>query len=456
LRYSGFLLYFAGMIGAAKFPAQLLLLSIGLLLPIASLAEKKSADTMTSIQRDQALQMLHDVYDKVEKDYYDPTYHNLSLDARYKEARQKIAGAPSLSDAFGIIAWMLDGLNDSHTFFGPPPRPYLVRDGWEARFVGDACMITAVKEGSDAAAKGLKPGDQILAMEGLRPTRETWWKLNYAFHTLAPRSGIRLVVVSPGGQPRELTVMSIVQNLPKSYDFTSGDDIWDVVRQSENEEDRYRVRSVEVEDVLVWKLPIFFLSDEQIDAFLRKTKNYKAVVVDLRGNPGGAEDNLSRLLGGFVSHDVKVGDRMERKGAKPFVAKSRGDRSYSGKLLVLVDSGSASSSELFARVIQLEKRGTVIGDRTSGAVMEARHIPFSQDKAFGQYLPYSMSLTVADLKMTDGNSLEHRGVVPDELLLPSPEELAAGADPQLARALQLAGVNMSSSAAGQLFPMRWK
>ncbi len=87
-----------------------------------------------------------------------------------------------------------------------------------------------------------------------------------------------------------------------------------------------------------------------------------------------------------------------------------------------MDSGSASASELFARVVQLEKRGTVIGDRTEGAVMEARHFTFSQDKAFGQFLPYGAELTVADLKMTDGNSLEHHGVVPDEILLPSPEE----------------------------------
>ena len=72
---------------------------------------------MSSIQRDQALQMLKDVYDKVSKDYYDPTYHNISLDDRYKQAKAKIVAAQSLSEAFGDIAWMLDGLNDSHTFF---------------------------------------------------------------------------------------------------------------------------------------------------------------------------------------------------------------------------------------------------------------------------------------------------------------------------------------------------
>jgi C-terminal processing protease CtpA/Prc len=433
------------------------ILTFLLLLPTSSPAEKKAGgSTMSSIQRDQALQMLQDVYDRMRKDYYDAGYHGMDLDARYKEEQQKIHSVQTLSDAFGVIAWMLDGLNDSHTFFLPPDRPYVVRDGWEARFIGDYCVITAVKDGSDAAAKGLKPGDQIVAIEGFRPTRDNWWKLSYAFHTLAPRSGVTLVVASPGQQPRTVAVDSIVRKLNKNLDFTSGADVWDVVRQMQDDDERMLVRSVEVQNVLVWKLPAFFLSDAQIDSFLSKTKNYKAVIVDLRGNPGGSEDNLSRLLGGFVDHDVKVGDRVERKNSKPFVAKSRGSHAYTGKLIVLVDSGSASSSELFARVVQMEKRGTVIGDHTAGAVMEAREYSFSQDKAFGQFLPYGLQMTVADLKMTDGNSLEHRGVTPDEILLPGPEELAAGADPQLARALQLAGVNLSSSAAGQLLPVRWK
>ena len=88
--------------------------------------------------------------------------------------------------------------------------------------------------------------------------------------------------------------------------------------------------------------------------------------------------------------------------------------------------------------------------------MEAREFPFTQGAAFGTYLPYGVEITVADLKMTDGNSLEHHGVIPDEVLLPSPEELAVGADPQLARACQIAGVPISSGAAGQIFPVKWR
>jgi len=279
--------------------------------------------------------------------------------------------------------------------------------------------------------------------------------MEYAFHLLSPRSGMKLVVASPEAQPRELTVMSQVHELPKTYNFGNGFDAWGVIRQIENDEERSRPRTVEQGDVLIWKLPEFLVSDAQIDSFLHRANNHKAVIIDLRGNPGGAEENLSRLLGGMFDHEIKVGDRTERKESKPFVAKSRGGHAYSGKLVVLIDSRSASAAELFARVVQLEKRGTVIGDRSAGAVMEAREFAFNQGALLGTDLPYGVEVTIADLKMTDGKSLEHSGVVPDELLLPSPEELAVGADPQLARALQIVGVPMSSAAAGQLFPARW-
>lgn len=161
-------------------------------------AEKKPSDTMSSLQRDQALQMLQDTAEKVRREYYDPGFHATDFEGRYRDAQQKIHNAQTLSEAFGDIAWMLDALNDSHTFFIPPTRPFLVEDGWEARFIGDACVITAVKEKSDAANKGVKPGDQVLAIEGFRPTRANWWKLSYALHTLAPRSGMKLALVSPG------------------------------------------------------------------------------------------------------------------------------------------------------------------------------------------------------------------------------------------------------------------
>src|ERR1700683_500119 len=100
-------------------------------------------------------------------------------------------------------------------------------------------------------------------------------------------------------------------------------------------------------------------------------KKHEVLILDLRGNPGGAVPTLVRMLGSVFAQDVPVEQRVAPGQEKPVVAKTRGaDKCFSGKLIVLIDSGSASASEIFARVIQLEKRGMVLGDHSSGQVME--------------------------------------------------------------------------------------
>jgi carboxyl-terminal processing protease len=162
---------------------------------------------------------------------------------------------------------------------------------------------------------------------------------------------------------------------------------------------------------------------------------------------------LARVIGNVFDHDVKIADRVGRKESKPQVAKTIGGNAFAGKLIVLVDSDSASASELFARIVQIEHRGTVIGERTAGAVMEAKHYPYSEGvdtKVF-----YGFSVTDADLIMTDGKSLENSGVTPDEIVIPTAQDLAAGRDPVLARAAELAGFHLDPAAAGKLFPFEW-
>jgi len=134
------------------------------------------------------------------------------------------------------------------------------------------------------------------------------------------------------------------------------------------------------------------------------------------------------------------------------MAKTHGDR-FDGKLVVLIDSGSASASELLARVVQLEKRGTVMGDRSSGSVMEAK-LFFYGAGVSGDY-GYGFEVTQFDLIMSDGKSLEHTGVTPDQLILPSPEDLAAERDPVLAKAVESLGGKITPEAAGKLFPVVW-
>lgn len=94
-----------------------------------------------------------------------------------------------------------------------------------------------------------------------------------------------------------------------------------------------------------------------------------------------------------------------------------------------------------------------MGDRTAGMVMEAGLYPYSQ--GFATIVFYGFEITHADLIMTDGQSLEHVGVVPDKTALPSPEDLALGRDPVLARAAQIAHINLNPVQAGKLFPIEW-
>jgi C-terminal processing protease CtpA/Prc len=200
-------------------------------------------------------------------------------------------------------------------------------------------------------------------------------------------------------------------------------------------------------------MPEFFLTDDEVDRIFGIVAKHKALILDLRGNPGGAVVTLERMIGNVFDHDIKIADRVGRKELKPQLAKSRGDKAFAGQLIVLVDSASASAAELFARVIQLEHRGTVIGDRSSGSVMESKGYSCSQ--GVDTRIFYSFSITDADLIMKDGKSLEHAGVTPDQIAIPTAQDLAAGRDPVLARAAHLVGLNLEPAAAGKLFPFEW-
>ncbi|MBC7911282.1 MAG: hypothetical protein H7Y30_12320, partial [Pyrinomonadaceae bacterium] len=69
---------------------------------------------------------------------------------------------------------------------------------------------------------------------------------------------------------------------------------------------------------------------------------------------------------------------------------------------------------------------------------------------------YGASITNADVIMSDGKSVEHVGVIPDELLLPTGSDMAAKRDPVLARAAALVGIELTAEKAGTFFPIEWK
>jgi carboxyl-terminal processing protease len=248
-------------------------------------------------------------------------------------------------------------------------------------------------------------------------------------------------VLKPNGSAHTVDVISRLKT-------RESPDVGDLLADLEQLLDLARDRTASIgTDTLVWKMTVFGRTDA-VDEMIRKARSYRTLVLDLRGNGGGSVAALRELVSRTVDHEVVVAfekrrGRDSREAARP--AKNR----FDGRLVVLVDSRSASAAEMFARIVQLEKRGTVIGDRTAGAVMSSRVFPHKAGS--GAIALYATSVTVADVRMSDGASLEKIGVEPDDTVLPRPSDLAAGRDPVLARAIELAGGSLTPEEAGRLF-----
>jgi C-terminal processing protease CtpA/Prc len=417
------------------------------------LAASEAQTPFDKVQRDRSLKMLHDLAGEMRKHYYEPAYNGVDMEAKFTAAEQRIQKANNNGDVFSAIAESLAALNDSHTFFEPPTRATRREFGYVLKMVGDACYIVNVRPKSDAAEK-LAPGDRVLSWEGYAPTRQNLWSMTYAFNTLYAATSFHFKIARPDGVEKTVEVMAKLKQDKRVVDINS-DDYYQMVRDDEVEEHLERQRNVEFGDALiVWKMPSFEVTDEDLDRELKLARRHQALILDLRGNPGGYVKALQYLVGGVMDHDVTIADRKGRKSdLKPMIAKKRSP-AFQGKLIVLIDSRSASAAELFSRVVQLEGRGTVLGDLSSGSVMEARYYPFSDGA--DRKIFYGASITDADLTMKDGKSLEHTGVTPDQLILPTAQDLAQDRDPVLSRAAQLAGVELDPVKAGKLFPFEWR
>ncbi len=394
--------------------------------------------------------MLRDADADVRKHYYDPNLHGVDWQSRVQEARNNIAKAQSPSDAVSEIAALLDSLHDSHTYLVLPPRIYVHDYGFQMEMFGDRCFVIRVRAGSDAEKKGLKPGDEIVAVDEFPISRRNFPRIVYILNVLQPQPGLRLTLVDKDANKRQLEVAA-KQQPARITQYFAHQGINVRVRDVEAMRLLMRARYFEKgDDLLVVKLPEFYFSALEVDHIISKMKAHKGVVLDLRGNPGGRADTLQRILGGLFEHELKICDRVSRTSTKSVSVTGRPRDSFTGRLAVLIDSESASASEILARVIQLEKRGFIVGDRSSGQVMEAERYAHAID--VDSPVEYAVAVTDADLVMADGKTLERVGVTPDILILPTSQDIAAKRDPALAKAAGLVGRNISPEEAGTILP----
>ncbi|EDY80968.1 peptidase, S41 family [Verrucomicrobiia bacterium DG1235] len=167
------------------------------------------------------------------------------------------------------------------------------------------------------------------------------------------------------------------------------------------------------EDVAVIQIQSFqyrYYRAAKINRFFKEAKNAKAIILDLRNNRGGLSF-YSRHLASKISPSSETFALLAQKKHERTAKGHRPQhplplsKPYRGKVVVLVDSLSASAADIIPAFVSETGRGLVIGQRTSGALQLARSYPLPA--GFRIYLP------IAELLTPKGNRLEGTGFKPD-------------------------------------------
>jgi C-terminal processing protease CtpA/Prc len=401
-----------------------------------------------AVDRQRGAQMLDQIREDLVEHYYDATFHGLDLDGLIDRARQRINTAQSLGEIFGLLAGVCLDLHDSHTLFIPPERVQDVRYGWSWRYVGDRALVDRVDAGSDARRQGLRVGDTVLEVSGYTLTRANERTVRYLLTSLRPQPQLRLTVERDGTR-RPVTAEARIRKRRPRIDIDNQLDR-DVAEMQEAmaAASRPKPKTAWLGDrVLYWRLPDFFEAPSAIRGRAGQLARARHLILDLRGNPGGSVDVLVQAAGLFAPKGTPVlSVRLRTEQAALAVGEDA--RPYSGTVVVLVDSRSGSSAEVLARFLQ-QRGARVVGDVTRGAVTGARLFKHAAGDGDIRVL-YAVMVTVSDVLMADGSRLEGRGVQPDIVSLPTPDDLERGADPVLAKAAALLDVPLDPQRAGRL------
>jgi C-terminal processing protease CtpA/Prc len=188
-----------------------------------------------------------------------------------------------------------------------------------------------------------------------------------------------------------------------------------------------------------------------VERLFREAADAEALVLDLRGNPGGRVENMSHLLGMLLPNNTPVGTFIGRRAADAYATAGRGEpsdprliaewysrkyrvqtgrvRPFRGEVVVLIDRGSASAAEIVASALRENRRSPLVGTRTAGAVLMSTF----------HRLPHGFQLQfpISDYVSIRGDRLEGSPLRPDVELSPAEVRTAAAVDAALATLSQV-------------------
>jgi carboxyl-terminal processing protease len=277
--------------------------------------------------------------------------------------------------------------------------------GIEVSAVDDLITVVAPIEGSPAERAGVRAGDVVLAVDGVRVSGA---RLSDAIERLRgfPGSRVRLAV-NREGEPAPLTF--------------------------ELERSEVHMRTVAAE-----ALPGGFgyaritqFSDStpaDLDHALERLGagrrgRLRGLVLDLRGNPGGVLEAAASVADEFLEDGVIVRGEGRTPESRFELDATAGDALHGAPLVVLIDGGSASGAEIVAGALHDHERATLMGERTFGKGSVQTVIPLRHGQA--------LKLTTSRYYTPSGASIHERGLEPDYAIVKTPPA-ARGADRSVA------------------------
>jgi len=319
----------------------------------------------------------------------------------------------------GAIQGMLDALGDEHSSYIDPDS----LEEFQAQLTGtqyegigayvdttrEYLTIIAPMMGSPAEKAGLKPGDQIIAIDGEDMTG-------------IDGELVRQKVLGPAGTKVRLTIKR--PGVAEPFDV-------EIIRASIKSTNV--IGRMERNNIAYIRL-LAFGDQNTIRDFREVLKKLLAekpdgLILDLRNNGGGLLNSAIEIASEFIKDGVVAYEVYGDGRRETFKASGKG-LATEIPLIVLVNEGSASASEIVAGAIQDLGRGKLVGTTTygKGSVQVWNDLLNNQG---------AVRITVARWLTPNGRTIQGIGLTPDIEVLMNEEDYAAGKDPQLDKAIEL-------------------
>ena len=379
-------------------------------------------------------QVFTTVWQTVNDSYFDPTFGGVDWVAVREKYRLKLDTVTTNQDLRGLIQGMLSELRRTHfaiipregAVFNPAERVRIGTVGSDLAFAEGATAVASVEKDSPAAKAGLRPGDMItkvnavdlapvaatLAKAGVSPTRAGLYINQYveSFLTGAVGTHVALAVRSPDGTTKTVTITCAPNtgewSEPIGY-FPS----MPIHVTTQRDPD-----GIDLIKFNVFVPPVM----RKIRAFMKTVEPTDGLIIDLRGNGGGVSVMAAGICGLLCHDDFSLGTMHARDGSSSLEVYPQA-HIFDGPIAVLIDRGSASTSEIFAAGIKEVHRARVFGEPSPGMALPSlfKALPT------GDLLQYA----IADVSTPSGITLEGTGVKPDVVVIRTKADLAAGRDP---------------------------